>query len=59
MGDRRREEVARLREALNDVSRREEAAEIIRGLVASIILQPSGSGRERMLTIDLATLPAF
>jgi site-specific DNA recombinase len=53
MGDRYREEVGRLRDALNDVSRREEAAEIVRGLIDSIVLQPSGSGRERTLTIDL------
>jgi site-specific DNA recombinase len=53
MSDRYREEIGRLREALNDVSRREEAAEIVRGLFDSIVLQPSGSGRERTLTIDL------
>jgi site-specific DNA recombinase len=54
MGDRYREEVGRLRDALNDASRREEAAEIIRGLIDSIMLHPSGAGRDRTLTIDLS-----
>lgn len=53
MGDRYREEVGRLREALNEPSRREEAAEIIRGLVDAIVLRPEGSGRARKLSIDL------
>jgi len=54
MGDRYREEIGRLREALNDVSRREEAAEIVRGLIDAIILRPSGTGRGRTLSIDLS-----
>jgi hypothetical protein len=53
MADRYRQEVGRLREALNEPSRREEAAEIIRGLIDSIVLRPQGDGRKRTLTIDL------
>jgi hypothetical protein len=52
--------IGRLREALNDTSRREEAAEIVRELIDSIILRPSGTGRERTLGIDLqGTSPGF
>jgi hypothetical protein len=54
MGDRYRQEIGRLREALSDVSRREEAAEIVRGLIDAIVLQPSGTGRGRTLPIDLS-----
>jgi hypothetical protein len=54
MGDRYREEIGRLRGALNDVSRREEAAEIVRGLIDAIVLRPSGAGRGRTLSVDLA-----
>lgn len=53
MGDRYRQEVGRLRETLNEQSRRKEAAEIIRALIDCIVLQPSGTGRSRTLTVDL------
>ncbi len=53
MGERYRQEVTRLREALNEPSRREEAAEIIRGLIDAIVLRPEGDGRRKALTIDL------
>lgn len=55
MGDRYREEVGRLREALGDESRREEAAEIIRRLVECIVLNPDAdsAGKKKTLTIDL------
>jgi hypothetical protein len=54
MGDRYREEVGRLREALNDESRRDEAAELVRGLVESIVLNPAADGGgKKTLTIDL------
>jgi hypothetical protein len=54
MGDRYRHEVGRLREALNEPSRREEAAEIIRGLIDRIVLRPEGDGRKRTLTVYLS-----
>ena len=54
MGDRYRAEIGRLRDALNDVARREEAAEIVRGLIDAIVLRPSGTGRGRTLSIDLS-----
>jgi len=54
MGDRYREEVGRLREALNAESRREEAAELIRGLIERIVLKPAvDDAGKKMLTIDL------
>ena len=53
MADRFRQEVSRLREALNEPSRREEAAEISRGLIDTIVLQPQGDGQKRWLSIDL------
>jgi site-specific DNA recombinase len=53
MADRYRQQVSRLREALNEPSRREEAAEISRGLIDTIVLQPQGDGQKRWLSIDL------
>jgi len=53
MADRYRDEVGRLRVALNDESRREEAAEIIRGLIERIVLTPTGTGRDKVYSIDL------
>ena len=54
MGERYREEVGRLREALCEVRRREEAAEIIRGLIECIVLNPEADAAgKRALTIDL------
>jgi hypothetical protein len=47
-------DLCRLRGALNDASRREEAAEIVRGLIDAIVLRPSGTGRGRTLSIDLS-----
>lgn len=49
-----REEVGRLREALCEIRRREEAAEIIRGLIECIVLNPEAvAAGKRTLTIDL------
>ena len=53
MGDRYRQEVERLRAALNEPARREEAAGIIRGLIDKIVLRPEGDGRKKALAIDL------
>ena len=53
MGERYRQAVTRLREALNEPARRAEAAEIIRGLIDCIVLRPEGDGRKKALTIDL------
>ncbi|MCL4766886.1 MAG: hypothetical protein KJZ80_11670 [Hyphomicrobiaceae bacterium] len=54
MGERYRQEVGRLREALNEPSRRVVAAEIIRGLIDRIVLRPVGDGRKKTLAIDLS-----
>ncbi len=53
MGDRYRQEVARLREALNEESRRVEAAEIVRGLIETITLTPVGEHGRTSWSIDL------
>ena len=53
MGERYRQEVARLRQALNDESRRVEAAEIIRALVDEIVLTPIAEDGRTVWSIDL------
>lgn len=54
MGEPYHQEMGRLRDALNESSRREEAAEFIRGLIDCIVLRPERDGRKRVLTVDLA-----
>ena len=39
---------------MNEPSRREEAAGIIRGLIDRIVLRPIGEGRKKALAIDLS-----
>ena len=53
MGERYRAQVAQLREALNDHDRRSKAVEIERGLIDKIVLSPVGSGKGKLLAIDL------
>ena len=53
MSGRYRDAVAGLREALNEPGRREEAAEIIRSLIDTIVLRPHADGDRKTLTIDL------
>ena len=54
MSDRYRTQVAALRDALNEPSRQGEAAELVRGLVDRIVLNPPVAGAEEEgLSIDL------
>ena len=48
-----RKEVARLHEALADEVHRYEAAEIVRGLVEKIVLNPLSENAETTMAIDL------
>ena len=54
MGERYRQEVARLRDALNEDSRRVEAAEIIRSLVDEIKLTPVAEDGRTTWSLDLS-----
>jgi site-specific DNA recombinase len=54
MGNRYREEIGRLREALNNPSCRTEAAEIIRGLIEKITLTPCVKDGRKTHEIDIA-----
>jgi site-specific DNA recombinase len=54
MGERYRQEVARLRDVLNEDSRRVEAAEIIRSLVDEIKLTPVAEDGRTTWSLDLS-----
>ncbi|MBN8910684.1 MAG: zinc ribbon domain-containing protein [Rhizobiales bacterium] len=53
MGERYREEVGRLREALNEASHRTEAAEILRGLIDAIALTPCEMDGRKTYAVDI------